>query len=533
MKDYYMDHAATTPLSKDALEAMMPYLTTEYGNASTVYTYGQRTKAAVERSRRTIAATIGAKPSEIYFTSGGTESDNWALIGAAEAGREQLSKTLSSHSQTKILQPQDSAAAVDQNYRCSSKASMRVGHIITDTIEHHAILHTCAYLEKRGFDVTYLPVDHEGHVDPDAVMAAIRPDTLLVSIMVANNEIGTLEPIAEIGARLQKHAAETGQRILFIAPEGQLKAVITDGDIRKFFLRVGTPDQTIDNAANYHPISLSVSERGKARELLQKHCIDALPILNKRGVITDIVFAHGVDVDNRKHADIPVVMMAGGLGTRLYPYTKILPKPLIPVGEQPIAELIMDRFRDFGCHDFTMIVNYKRGMIKSYFGELEKDYTVNFADEDVFMGTGGGLCLLKGKMKSPFFFTNCDTLLDVDFGDIYEYHKAHGNLVTMVCAFKHYTVPYGVVELGEDGGIAAMREKPELDFLTNTGVYVVEPRVVEEMRDGEKIGFPDVIERYRAAGEKVGVYPISESSWMDMGQLEELEKMRRKLESQQ
>lgn len=177
MKDYYMDHAATTPLSKDALEAMMPYLTTDYGNASTVYSYGQRAKAAVERSRRTIAATIGAKPSEIYFTSGGTESDNWALIGAAEAGKH--------------------------------------GHIITDTIEHHAILNTCAYLEKRGFDVTYLPVDHEGHVDPDAVMAAIRPDTLLVSIMVANNEIGTIEPIAEIGARLQKHAEETGQRILF------------------------------------------------------------------------------------------------------------------------------------------------------------------------------------------------------------------------------------------------------------------------------------------------------------------------------
>lgn len=177
MKDYYMDHAATTPLSKDALEAMMPYLTTDYGNASTVYTYGQRAKAAVERSRRTIAATIGAKPSEIYFTSGGTESDNWALIGAAETGKH--------------------------------------GHIITATIEHHAILNTCAYLEKRGFDVTYLPVDHEGHVDPEAVMAAIRPDTLLVSIMVANNEIGTLEPIAEIGARLQKHAEETGQRILF------------------------------------------------------------------------------------------------------------------------------------------------------------------------------------------------------------------------------------------------------------------------------------------------------------------------------
>ena len=326
---------------------------------------------------------------------------------------------------------------------------------------------------------------------------------------------------------------ETGQRILFIAPHGKLQAVVTDGDIRKFFLRGGTPDQTVDKAANYHPLSLPVSERGQARRMLQDHCIDALPILDKRGHIADIVFAHGVDVDNRKRVDIPVVMMAGGLGTRLYPYTKILPKPLIPVGEQPIAELIMDRFRSFGCHEFTMIVNYKRGMIKSYFNELEKDYQVHFADEEVFMGTGGGLCLLKDKIDSPFFFTNCDTLLDVDFGDLYAYHKAHGNLVTMVCAFKHYTVPYGVVELGEDGSIAAMREKPELDFLTNTGVYVVEPRVVQEMRDGEKIGFPDVIERYRRAGEKVGVYPISESSWMDMGQLEELEKMRRKLENQQ
>ena len=154
----------------------------------------------------------------------------------------------------------------------------------------------------------------------------------------------------------------------------------------------------MDHAANYHPLSVSVSERGKARSILQEHCIDALPVLNKRGIITDIIFAHGLDLDNRKQVDIPVVMMAGGLGTRLYPYTKILPKPLIPVGEQPIAELIMDRFRDFGCHNFTMIVNYKKGMIKSYFNELEKNYTVDFADEEVFMGTGGGLCLLKGKV---------------------------------------------------------------------------------------------------------------------------------------
>lgn len=214
MKDYYMDHAATTPLSKAALEAMMPYLTTDYGNASTVYTYGQRAKAAVERSRRTIAATIGAKPSEIYFTSGGTESDNWALIGAAEAGREQLHQIIKTHADRALI-----SSAMSSTVETSSPQTVisksPCGHIITDQIEHHAVLNTCAYLEKRGFDVTYLPVDREGHVDPDAVMAAIRPDTLLVSIMVANNEIGTIEPIAEIGARLQKHAEETGQHILF------------------------------------------------------------------------------------------------------------------------------------------------------------------------------------------------------------------------------------------------------------------------------------------------------------------------------
>lgn len=212
-----------------------------------------------------------------------------------------------------------------------------------------------------------------------------------------------IEPTATVLETLRKLDV-TGQRILFIAPEGKLKAVITDGDIRKFFLRGGTPDQTVDHAANYHPLSVPIAERGRAREILQKNCIDALPVLNKRGVITDIIFAHGLNVDNRKQVDIPVVMMAGGLGTRLYPYTKILPKPLIPVGEQPIAELIMDRFRDFGCHEFTMIVNYKKGMIKSYFGELEKDYRVDFADEDVFMGTGGGLCLLKGKTRHAVLF---------------------------------------------------------------------------------------------------------------------------------
>ena len=124
-----------------------------------------------------------------------------------------------------------------------------------------------------------------------------------------------IEPTATVLETLRKLDV-TGQRILFIAPEGKLKAVITDGDIRKFFLRGGTPDQTVDHAANYHPLSVPIAERGRAREILQKNCIDALPVLNKRGVITDIIFAHGLNVDNRKQVDIPVVMMAGAAHCR-------------------------------------------------------------------------------------------------------------------------------------------------------------------------------------------------------------------------
>ena len=225
------------------------------------------------------------------------------------------------------------------------------------------------------------------------------------------------------------------------------------------------------------------------------------------------------------------VLLAGGLGTRLYPYTKILPKPLIPVGEKPIIEQIIDRFNSFGCSRFNLVVNHKKHMIKAYFNELKKDYAVEYTEEEVFLGTGGGLSLLKGKIDTPFFLTNCDVLIDADYNDIYKFHKQQGNIITVVCAFKHVTIPYGVFTLNEDGEIKDITEKPTMNFLTNTGMYLVDSRVIEELEENHKCGFPDIIEKYRNMGCKVGVYPVSENSWMDMGQLEELEDMRRRLEN--
>lgn len=160
----YLDNAATTKTAPQAVEAMLPYFFEQYGNPSAVYSLGSSAKKAINRAKRTIAGAIGAKQEEIYFTSGGTEADNWALKAAAGA--------------------------------CAGKGR----HIITTRIEHHAILHTCEYLQKAGYEITYLEVDSEGLVDPAGLRAAIRPDTILISVMFANNEVGTIEPIAEIGA---------------------------------------------------------------------------------------------------------------------------------------------------------------------------------------------------------------------------------------------------------------------------------------------------------------------------------------------
>lgn len=159
----YLDNAATTKMAPEVLEAMLPYYKENYGNPSSIYKLGAASKQAVTKARESVAALIGAKPEEIYFTAGGSEADNWALKATAEA------------------------------YQDKGK------HIITTKIEHHAILHTCQYLEKRGFEITYLDVDGDGLVDPRDVRAAVRPDTILISVMFANNEIGTMEPIAEIG----------------------------------------------------------------------------------------------------------------------------------------------------------------------------------------------------------------------------------------------------------------------------------------------------------------------------------------------
>jgi len=320
---------------------------------------------------------------------------------------------------------------------------------------------------------------------------------------------------------------KTGMKILFVLDGKTLLASLTDGDIRRYLLAGGRMEDAVDAAANNNP--KTAGSRELARELLKSSDYIAIPVVNEKKELLDIVPEAGETERTAPQLNVPVAIMAGGKGTRLDPYTRVLPKPLIPVGELPIIEHIMRQFQQFGCNDYHVIVNHKKQLIKAYFNENEQHYNTYWYDEDRPLGTGGGLCLLKGRINCTFFLTNCDVLLLSDYDDMLRFHRRNENAVTMVCAYKNLTIPYGVIEMGTNGTIEALKEKPEMSFLTNTGVYIVEPEVLEEIEDDVVIGFPEIVEKQRSKGRRVAVYPVSENDWLDMGQMTELENMRKRL----
>ena len=318
-----------------------------------------------------------------------------------------------------------------------------------------------------------------------------------------------------------------GPKILFVAEDGKLLGSLTDGDIRRYLTAGGKIEDSVYAACNRNPKKVAHSLE-EAEKMLNRHFV-AIPILDGKNKITDIYIGSNSFKEVYDQIDVPVVINAGGKGTRLEPFTKVLPKPLIPVGELPIIEHIMRRYEEFGCKRFSMIVNYKKQLIKTYFKENERKYKVSWYDEEEPLGTGGGLYLLKGKISETFFFISCDSLLLSDCSEILKYHKENHNDITMICANKKITIPYGIVNADKKGTFKGIKEKPEYSFLTNTAMYIVEPGILEDIPDHTRIDFPVFVEEERKNGKKIGVYSVSESEWLDMGQMSELEKMRIRL----
>lgn len=323
-----------------------------------------------------------------------------------------------------------------------------------------------------------------------------------------------------------------GQRtkLVFVFDEDRFQSILTIGDIQRAIIRNSSLSDPVSTILNKDKIYASVSDDiEQIRQIMIDELIDCMPILNENGEIVDVLFWQDIFPESvqqkRKKITLPVVIMAGGKGTRLKPITNVIPKPLVPIGNKTILEEIMDQFENIGCNEFFMSVNYKSDIIKFYLDQLEHNYQIKFFEESKPLGTIGSVSLLKGKIKTPFFVSNCDSIIDQDYRDVYEYHINNKNDITIVTTLKSISIPYGVIETGEGGIMTGLREKPEHTFMINTGVYILNPEIIDEIPENEFFHITDLIEKVRAKAGRVGCFPVSENAWKDMGEWPEYLKM--------
>ena len=320
---------------------------------------------------------------------------------------------------------------------------------------------------------------------------------------------------------------ETAKKILFVVDENnRLTGTITDGDIRRGIINGLSFNDKVETimykdfaAVKYNTPNL----KGYVKDLMLKTEIYQIPVINKEGIIVDAFFWADFlegkkSFKEKQFFDNNVLIMAGGKGTRLDPFTKILPKPLIPIGNKPIIEIIMDRFYQSGFHKFIYSLNYKKEYIKLFLRENNFPYHIDWVEENDYLGTAGGLSLLKDKITDTFFVSNCDTLLEIDFSEVLKWHEEHKASITIIGSHNEVKIPFGVLELS-NGRLERIYEKPIHDVIINTGVYVMEPEVISYIPEGRSMDMNELIELVKEK-KNVSVYLIY-NGWLDIGQWEE------------
>lgn len=327
-----------------------------------------------------------------------------------------------------------------------------------------------------------------------------------------------------------KQMDEIKVKMLFLFDVDHFEGIVTIGDIQRAIIKgvlLDTPVSSIveKNKKYVRPDESHEDVRNKMLGLRA----ECMPVVDKNGNLVDVYFWNDLfkksEPQHREKIKLPVVIMAGGKGTRLKPITNVIPKPLVPVGDKTILEVIMDQFESIGCHKFYMSVNYKADMIKYYLSQLDHKYDIEFFIENKPLGTIGSVSLLKGKINTPFFVSNCDSINEQDYRDVYDYHVSNHNDMTIVTMVKSFMIPYGVIETGEDGLMTALKEKPEQTYQVNTGVYILNPDLIDEIPEGEFFHITHLMEKVKTHGGRVGCFPVSEHSWKDMGEWPEYLKM--------
>lgn len=322
-------------------------------------------------------------------------------------------------------------------------------------------------------------------------------------------------------------------KMLFVFSNNHFKGVLTIGDIQRAILNNVALTAPIQKILDPHKVYASPEESIEdIKAKMYKLRSECMPVVDENGELVEVYFWNELFSGNeslpKQQLNVPVVIMAGGKGTRLAPLTNIYPKPLIPIGEKTIVETIMDKFVSYGCNHFYISVNYKADMIKNYFDFIHNgSYHISYFQEDRPMGTAGSLRLLKDKLHSTFFVSNCDIMIYEDFANILNYHKENRNELTVVAAVKTFSIPYGTIQTKEDGLLESIEEKPNLSFKINTGLYILEPSLLDDIPD-DFFHITHLMEKLQHQGRRVGVYPISQNDWMDMGDWDEYMKLVRR-----
>jgi dTDP-glucose pyrophosphorylase len=329
----------------------------------------------------------------------------------------------------------------------------------------------------------------------------------------------------------------TSEKIVFIVDSnGVLEGSLTDGDVRRWILKGGKLNMPVLNVCNKTPYWIRDHYDFEViKQVFIKEHFLAIPVVDHYNVLIDILlrssFFHEASeslMPPKKAINMPAVIMAGGFGTRLDPFTRILPKPLIPIGDKTIIEIIIDKFTVHKIKSFYISVNYKSKIIKSFFEELAPLYDVHFIDETTPLGTVGCLKALSSIESKSIIISNCDIIINTDFSDFVEFHEENGNDISLVASLMNFKIPYGVCEIKNQGELIRIIEKPEYDILASTGMYIINTNMLSLIPEGIVFHVTDLIHAVQELGGRVGVFPISSESWMDTGEWSEYKKTVRK-----
>ncbi len=313
------------------------------------------------------------------------------------------------------------------------------------------------------------------------------------------------------------------KKLLLVFEKNSFVNVLSIGDVQRSILKGIKLDSEIKKILRQNTkVAKKGDNHDSIKTIMEQYRMELMPIIDEDKELIDVLFWEDVFKSKKRidkvNLNLPVIIMAGGQGTRMKPITNIIPKPLIPYGDSSIIEQIMRRFEEVGCNNFFVSINHKAEMVRFYFDQIkDKSYTISFFEEDKPLGTAGSLHLLEGKINSTFFVSNCDILIEDDYQEIYNYHKVNKNELTIVSAIKHYPIPYGTLETGENGILKSIKEKPEFTFQINTGFYILEPHLLKEIPKNSFFHITNLMEKILQRKGKIGVFPVSEGSWKDIG----------------